>query len=219
MPLQREQETLLSEPFPPELMESRRSGGGQVEYLEASDAIAQANRILGFGAWGISLLQAPEWHPVGEAGEGFYGAAIVLAVRGCERTADAGTCGIARGYDKEKKTYREVTLEQHEMAYKGSVSDALKRALRQFGDQFGNRLNDRNPVTIPWTPDKLMAIIGYANDLLRGDPDAKATMVSRRTTPNEMDLATLQKTISWLETRTQGREMAARQANGGNDGT
>ncbi len=35
------------------------------------------------------------------------------------------------------------TPEAHEAAYKGAVTDAMKRALRHFGDQFGNRLYDR----------------------------------------------------------------------------
>jgi hypothetical protein len=34
--------------------------------------------------------------------------------------------------------------EAHEVAYKGAVTDALKRAARQFGNQFGNSLYDKN---------------------------------------------------------------------------
>src|SRR5690606_30092267 len=35
------------------------------------------------------------------------------------------------------------TPESHETAYKGAVTDALKRTLRQYGDQFANRLYER----------------------------------------------------------------------------
>ena len=34
----------------------------------------------------------------------------------------------------------EETAEGHETAFKGAVTDALKRALRGYGDQFGNSL-------------------------------------------------------------------------------
>ena len=39
---------------------------------------------------------------------------------------------------------RRETPEEHETACKGAVTDATKRALRQFGDQFGNRLYDKH---------------------------------------------------------------------------
>ena len=34
----------------------------------------------------------------------------------------------------------EETVEGHDTAYKGAVTDALKRGLRSFGDEFGNSL-------------------------------------------------------------------------------
>ncbi len=40
----------------------------------------------------------------------------------------------------EKSKARGVIVEAHEMAEKGAVTDALKRALRVFGEQFGNSL-------------------------------------------------------------------------------
>jgi hypothetical protein len=40
----------------------------------------------------------------------------------------------------EKREARAVIVEAHEQAKKGAVTDALKRALRAFGEQFGNGL-------------------------------------------------------------------------------
>src|SRR5258708_17158803 len=40
----------------------------------------------------------------------------------------------------EKKSARAVIVEAHEQAKKGAVTDALKRALRAYGNQFGNGL-------------------------------------------------------------------------------
>jgi hypothetical protein len=43
---------------------------------------------------------------------------------------------------------RAVVTDAHEMAEKGAVTDALKRALRTFGNQFGNGLYGDGPVII-----------------------------------------------------------------------
>ena len=65
------------------------------------------------------------------AAVGMYSATVRVTARGCPPKADVG-CGFVA----------EETPEAHEAAYKGAVTDALKRALRHFGDQFGNGLYD-----------------------------------------------------------------------------
>lgn len=53
---------------------------------------------------------------------------------------------------QEKMNARAVIVDAHEMAEKGAVTDALKRALRTFGDQFGNGLYGDGKVQIDTTP-------------------------------------------------------------------
>jgi hypothetical protein len=48
----------------------------------------------------------------------------------------------------EKIKARSTIVDAHEMAEKGAVTDALKRALRTFGNQFGNGLYGDGPVAI-----------------------------------------------------------------------
>jgi len=61
-----------------------------------------------------------------------YTATVRVAVRGCPPKADVGCSFVSQD-----------TPEAHEAAYKGAVTDALKRGLRHFGDKFGLRLYDR----------------------------------------------------------------------------
>jgi hypothetical protein len=102
-----------------------------------------------------------------------YAATVRVTVHGCLPKADVG-CGFVA----------EETPEAHEAAYKGAVTDALKRALRHFGDQFGNGLYDRRnavdaaasrPAT-PTSPARLEAMRGKVLDLSQrlGIDDAKA---------------------------------------------
>lgn len=49
---------------------------------------------------------------------------------------------------QEKASACGVITDAHEMAEKGAVTDALKRALRTFGNQFGNGLYGDGPVPI-----------------------------------------------------------------------
>ena len=58
-----------------------------------------------------------------------YTATVKVTVPGAPSRTDVGFQPVA-----------EETSEGHETAYKGAVTDALKRALRTFGAQFGNAL-------------------------------------------------------------------------------
>ena len=58
-----------------------------------------------------------------------YAATVRVTVPGSQPRVDVGFQAVA-----------DDTVEGHETAYKGSVTDALKRALRSYGSQFGNGL-------------------------------------------------------------------------------
>ncbi len=133
---------LLTQPLDPRLIARRQAGRGQtVAYLEGHQAINQANRIFGHGRWGAELVG-----PVGyrelvrvdrRTGEtqsvGMYWATVRVRSAGCVPRSDVG-CAFTT----------DESPEAHDTAIKGAVTDAMKRALRQLGDQFGNALYDRN---------------------------------------------------------------------------
>src|SRR3990170_3905568 len=135
---------LLAEPLDPGLVSERGARDGRLlQYIEGWAAINQANRIFGHDGWGGEVVGEVIYRPMSLADPatdaslavGMYTAAVRVAVRGCPTRSDVG-CGFVAG----------DTPEAHEAAYKGAVTDALKRALRHFGDQFGLRLYDRRNV-------------------------------------------------------------------------
>ncbi len=132
---------LLGQPLDPLLVSERETRDGRfVQYIEGWAIINQANRVFGFDGWGSEVVGEVNYRPLSladpDTGEsvavGMYTATVRVAVRGCPRKADVGCSFVAQD-----------TPEAHEAAYKGAVTDAMKRALRHFGDQFGNRLYDR----------------------------------------------------------------------------
>ena len=118
---------------------SRRKGrGGRMyDYIEGHAAITEANRIFGYGGWGYELagdVSLRELETVdSETGElrlvRAYSAPVRVTVPGAPPRTDVGF-----------RTVVDETGEGHETACKGAVTDGMKRALRSFGDRFGNGL-------------------------------------------------------------------------------
>ena len=133
----------LSEPLDPSLV-SRRKGRGNrsFAYVEGRTAIDQANRIFGFGGWGhevvgeVVLREIENVDP--KTGE-------VTRIRAYAATVRVTVAGAPSRTDVGFHTVAEENGEGHETACKGAVTDAMKRALRTFGDQFGNALYGEQP--------------------------------------------------------------------------
>ena len=133
----------LEQPLDPALV-SRRDGRGnrQYDYIEGHTVIDQANKIFGYGGWGYELvgdvgLRRIEKVDVrtGEVRVSFaYSAPVRVSVVGAPPRTDIGFHIVA-----------EDTPEGHDTACKGAVTDGLKRALRSFGDRFGNGLYGDQP--------------------------------------------------------------------------
>ena len=133
----------LQRPLDPALV-SRRKGRGNksYDYIEGHTVIDQANRIFGYGGWGYELagdvtlrqfdtLDAKS----GELRRHYaYSAPVRVTVVGALTRTDIGFHPVT-----------DDTAEGHETAAKGAVTDGLKRALRSFGDRFGNGLYGDQP--------------------------------------------------------------------------
>lgn len=149
--LPQEVRDLLAQPLDTALIQERSNRDGRVfAYLEGPAVISQANRIFGFDGWGAEVvgdlryIASPLANSDGEVlGVGFYTVTVRVTVVGCPPKSDVG-CGFVS----------EPTPEAHEIASKGAVTDGIKRALRQFGEQFGNNLNERRERG-PITPERL----------------------------------------------------------------
>ncbi len=126
----------LGQPIDPSLVSHRKGRGGRTfDYLEGHAVIDQANRIFGFGGWGyelvgdVTLRQVETVDPqTGEVEVSLgYSAPVRVTVAGALPRTDTGVHPVA-----------EDTVDGHDTAIKGAVTDGMKRAFRSFGVQFGN---------------------------------------------------------------------------------
>ena len=128
----------LEQPLDPSLVSHRKGRAGRsFPYVEGRVAIRQANHIFGFGGWGYEVAgDVAPWETDtvdSKTGE-------VRRVRSYAATVRVTVAGAPPRTDVGFHTVADETPEGHETAYKGAVTDGLKRALRSFGDQFGDCL-------------------------------------------------------------------------------
>ncbi len=122
-------------------VKTRQQGNITLSYLEGYDIIDTANFAFGFGNWGYELKKleqvSEEQNQNGNIVIG-YKAIVSVTVFDVHHKhyvvrEDVGYgTGIAREY-----------ASAHESAGKEAVTDAMKRAFRTFGNQFGNALYDK----------------------------------------------------------------------------
>ena len=126
----------LGQPLDPALASQRKGRAGRsYDYLEGHVVIEQANRIFGYGGWGYELAGDVTLRQVEtvdtQTGEvkvaSAYSAPVRVTVAGALPRTDLGVHPVA-----------EDTLDGHDTAMKGAVTDGMKRAFRSFGVQFGN---------------------------------------------------------------------------------
>ena len=133
----------LSEPLDPRRVSTRKGSGSQrLSYLQAHDVKRTANRIFGWGGWSyyveeLVLLGEEPFTRNGKNGIRVGYRATVTVLAGGVQRGDSGY-GDAMEYGGSKIT-------PHELASKEAVSDALKRCLASFGDQFGLCLYGDDP--------------------------------------------------------------------------
>ena len=133
-------------PLDPALVSQRRGRGGKTfSYIEGHVAIAIANSIFGFGGWGYELAGEVTLREIetvdSQTGEvrctRAYSAPVRVTVPGAPPRTDVGFHAVT-----------DETAEGHETAVKGAVTDGMKRALRSYGDRFGNGLYGEHPVAV-----------------------------------------------------------------------
>ena len=133
-------------------------GSGTVPYLEGYDVIDRANAIFGFG-WSFDLLAAPvvmRWQKKIVAWNQQERRKVPqMDANGNVQTEDVGIVYVTGKVSVEldgqifchsdlgRCIFSGDTPEALDMALAGSVTDCLKRCFRQFGEQFGNSLYDK----------------------------------------------------------------------------
>ena len=126
---------ILSEKLHPKHISQRTKGTTKLSYIESHHAIREANRAFGFDGWSYDIMDlakvSEEKNTNGNHVIGYT--ARVMVMVGDIRREDVG---FGSGISK-------MLADAHEGATKEAVSDAMKRALRTFGDIFGLALYDK----------------------------------------------------------------------------
>ena len=118
-----EQKNLLAQPINPKFVKTRKGQGNRdLAYLESWVLMSNANRIFGPDGWSSETIELREV----KAQKGIaYIARVRVTAGGVVRDGVGGHAGF-----------------DHENTAKSAESDARKRALSSFGDQFGLSLYD-----------------------------------------------------------------------------
>ena len=131
----------LNETLSSAAVKQRQQSGRNLSYIEGWWAIREANRIFGFGAWDQRIVEikcvSERERKIGRDKKDGWGvsyvARVLINVSGVEREG----VGAGHGIDVDLGL-------AHESAVKEAATDAMKRALMTFGNQFGLALYDRD---------------------------------------------------------------------------
>ena len=162
----------LAQPLDPKNVKPRKANGPKGDYIEGWHAIAEANRIFGFGSWSYEVKGLTK-DSVAEGkngrGDDQWQAAYTAIVRVTVGEVVREDVGFGSGFAKQ-------IGDAIEGATKEAVTDALKRCLRTFGDPFGLALYDKDKANVrppepdpkPVADDMLATIADRSADRLAG---------------------------------------------------
>jgi len=132
----------------PNFISKRPVGGGQhAAYLEGHKAVSLANEIFGYNGWSHSVSQQTIDFVDHSQGKFFVGVSAIVKVQ-----LKDGVFHEDIGYGvSEGMRSKALSIEK---ARKEAVTDALKRALKSFGNVLGNCLNDKEYLKVVGAMDK-----------------------------------------------------------------
>lgn len=145
----------LNEPLSQHVVKVRTQSGRALSYIEGWWAIHEANRIFGFGGWTQELAEvrcvSERERKIGRDKKDGWGVSYIAKVRIMVNGVIREGIGAGHGID--------VDLGQaHESAIKEAATDAMKRALMTFGNQFGLALYDKDQRNVEDRPPNLEPI-------------------------------------------------------------
>lgn len=145
--------------------------GPKGDYIEAWHAQAEANRIFGFNGWNQYVMSSncvmETERKIGKQQHDGWGVSYIVMVQIMVDGISRQDFGAGHGYD------RDLGL-AHESAIKEAVSDAMKRALKSFGNPFGLALYDKERTNVQ----DVAAEEAAAQAEARAVDDARAAIMS-----------------------------------------
>ncbi len=122
-------------------IKTREKGNINLSYIEGFDVIDTANLIFGYGNWSYLISSLTQVSQEQNHNQNFvvcYKAVVKLIVKDENHSKSTSRQDVGFGTGTAK-----TLADSHENAGKEAVTDALKRAMRSFGNQFGNSLYDK----------------------------------------------------------------------------
>ena len=123
-------------------IKSRSKGNVSLSYLEGFDVIETANKIFGFGNWDYNISKLEQVSQELNHNQNnviCYKAVIQITVHDLQHSKSISREDVGFGTGIAK-----TLADAHEGGAKEAVTDAIKRTLRSFGNQFGNSLYDKS---------------------------------------------------------------------------
>ena len=114
----------------------------KLSYLEGFDIIDTANNIFGYGNWAYTISSLEQVSQEVNANQNVvvcYKAIVKVDVYGIDHSTMISRQDVGFGTGVARNL-----ADAHENSAKEAVTDALKRSLRSFGNQFGNSLYDKS---------------------------------------------------------------------------
>ena len=187
----------LEKKLDPKNVKARDQNGFKLSYIEGWHAIAEANRIFGFGEWSRDTIELTENTQPTQNKNGnwivSFRAKVRVDVNGCHRDGIGFGQGIAKDIHAA-----------YESAIKEAETDAMKRALSTFGNQFGLALYDKTQanVGVEFTEDEMKELeSSIKSDLEEGKAKARASW--KRMTETQ------QKTVTKMIEKAEPKKEAA----------
>ena len=130
----------LQEPLSSQAVRTRNQSGRNLSYIEGWYAISEANRIFGFDSWDQEIVElkcvSERERKIGRDQKPGWGISYVASIRITVNGIKREGVGAGHGIDVDPG-------QAHESAIKEAATDAMKRALMTFGNQFGLALYDK----------------------------------------------------------------------------
>ena len=125
----------------------------KLSYLEGFDIIDTANNIFGYGNWAYTISSLEQVSQEVNANQNVvvcYKAIVKVDVYDIDHNTMISRQDVGFGTGVARNL-----ADAHENSAKEAVTDALKRSLRSFGNQFGNSLYDKSKSVAQNTPSNM----------------------------------------------------------------
>lgn len=154
----------------------------KLSYLEGFDIIDTANNIFGFGGWAYTISSLEQVSQEVNANQNVvvcYKAIVKVDVYDIDHSTMISRQDVGFGTGVARSL-----ADAHENSAKEAVTDALKRSLRSFGNQFGNSLYDKSKIVAQNAPSNMPNAPANQNAVF-GQNQAIPNQASSQAMPNQ----------------------------------